>query len=273
VKSRVSTSTIALALAVIAAALSGCWAVSSTPFGGSGSAGTPVLAAAAGVRFAYQDSAQVEIFAPSGHRIFIDVWESSRLSSPPTADDILLTTHGHSDHYVDYWANSFPGQKITFEPKSIRTAEVSITTIASTHDQAIPIIEADSTDYIFVIELAGLRIAHFGDIGQDKLSAEQLARIGKIDVAFSQLRNRFSTMDALNEKGINLMNQVRPLVFIPTHCNKDIAATAARTWRAAYSTTPITLTRESLPSETTIVFMGSYAADYKTLLNLNPAGW
>jgi hypothetical protein len=34
--------------------------------------------------------------------------------------------------------------------------------------------------------MGGMRFAHFGDLGQDSLSQEQLAALGKVDVAFAQ---------------------------------------------------------------------------------------
>ena len=35
------------------------------------------------------------------------------------------------------------------------------------------------SNYIFIVDMGGLRIAHFGDIGQEYLTEEQLAALGE----------------------------------------------------------------------------------------------
>jgi L-ascorbate metabolism protein UlaG (beta-lactamase superfamily) len=259
---------------VIAATLAGCSTAGASPSSAhsSGPSSASVAASpshAPGLTIRYEENAQVELIAPSGRRILIDMWNEDALSKPATANDILLTTHSHSDHYLPDYVDSFPGEKITFEEKTIKLDDVSIVAIPALHDEG----QAIGSDYIFVIEFAGLRIGHFGDLGQDKLSDEQLAKIGKIDIAFSQLSNSFSSMDDRNQKGINLMKQVKPLVFIPTHLSLETAKIAANTWKATYATEPITLTPAQLPAETTVVFMGNQALSYGKILNLTPSSW
>jgi hypothetical protein len=271
-----TVSSLALGAAVGVVALAGCSSTTATGAPGSSSAATSSTAPSAptaGVRIAYEENAQVEIFAPSGKRVLIDVWDPTSLTAPATASDILLTTHGHTDHYSVDFESSFPGQKITFEMKSIDTADFKITTIASTHDETLPILEKEGSDYLFVVVVGGLRIAHFGDIGQDKLSDAQLSTLGKVDILITQLANTFSTMDERNKKGFNLVNQVKPPVLIPTHFTSEAATLAGQTWKGAFSTAPITVTREKLPAETTIIFMGNQADSYGTILNLKSIGW
>jgi len=47
----------------------------------------------------------------SGRRILIDVYDPTLLTSPARATDILLTTHNHSDHYLESFEQSFPGRR------------------------------------------------------------------------------------------------------------------------------------------------------------------
>ena len=129
------------------------------------------------------------------------------------------------------------------------------------------------SDYIFAIDIAGFRIAHFGDLGQSMISDGQLTRIGQIDIAFSQLYNTYSSMDADNAEGIHQMSQVKPPVFIPTHVSGDTARLASTTWKATYTTGPLTIRGSSLPSETTVVFMGKDAERYGQEFNLQPASF
>jgi L-ascorbate metabolism protein UlaG (beta-lactamase superfamily) len=273
---RGTISSIALGAVVAAATLAGCSssaATNGTPTA-STSAATPASSTAApGIKIAYEESAQIEIIRTSGHRIFIDVASPENMSTPATADDILLTTHGHNDHYVEDWANTFPGKKLNIEAGTLAADGVSVTSITSIHDEGMPYLDKGGTDYLMVIDVDGFRIAHFGDIGQDKLSEEQLAKIGKVDVLCTQLASSFSSMDDKNKKGFNLANQVKPSIVIPTHFNMEAATVAAATWKATYSSEPISLTRASLPSETTIVFMGILAESYGSIFKLKPSDW
>ena len=54
--------------------------------------------------------------------------------------------------------------------------------IASEHDSVAGTERGPNT--IFVFELDGLRVAHFGDLGQSALREEQIAAIGPLDLLF-----------------------------------------------------------------------------------------
>jgi len=151
---------------------------------------------------------------------------------------------------------------------------VSVTSIASAHDEGTAITPIGANDYIFVIEIGGFRIAHFGDIGQKELLPDQLATIGRPDIAISQLANPLSTMDENNKKGFNLMAQVKPHLIIPTHLSSATAQLASTTWHATFSSKPsISMTKGQLPTETTIVFIGNSGLSYGSLLNLTESAW
>lgn len=258
---------VALASLVCAAAVAGC---SSTGQATTSPAATssPGLAADQ-IKITFGENAQVEIVGPTGRRIMIDVWDPETLSAPPTKNDILLTTHMHDDHYIATFVSDFPGQSLTFEKGPLKLEDIAITGISALHDEG----QADGSDYIYVIDVAGFRIAHFGDLGQDKLTDEQLAAIGKVDIAFSQLSNQFSSMDDTNRKGLKLMNQVKPKLLIPTHLSGPTAQLAAAEWQATFSAGPITIRHDQLPAQTTICFAGSQAGNYASLLNLAPPSW
>ena len=84
-------------------------------------------------------------------------------------------------------------------------------------------INDNSGSVVMVIEVDGLRIAHFGDIGQDELTQDQLDRIGKIDIAFMPFDNVHSGMTLENEKGFNLASQLNSKIVIPTRYTPDTA--------------------------------------------------
>jgi L-ascorbate metabolism protein UlaG (beta-lactamase superfamily) len=92
---------------------------------------------------------------------------------------LLLVTHEHMDH------NGV--EAIGGDPTILRSTAGKlespigdVTAIASEHDEAAGTERGPNT--IFVFELDGVRVAHFGDFGQSELRPEQAAAIGKVDL-------------------------------------------------------------------------------------------
>jgi L-ascorbate metabolism protein UlaG (beta-lactamase superfamily) len=95
------------------------------------------------------------------------------------AVDLLLVTHEHLDH------NGV--EAIAGDPTILRSTAGrlqspigEVVAIASEHDEQAGTQRGPNT--IFVFELDGVRVAHFGDFGQSELRAEQAAAIGAIDL-------------------------------------------------------------------------------------------
>ena len=95
--------------------------------------------------------------------------------------DLLLVTHEHLDH------NGV--EAVSGEPAVLRSTAGKLESpigevlaIASEHDDAAGTERGPNT--IFVFNLDGLRIAHFGDFGQASLRPQQAAAIGAIDLLF-----------------------------------------------------------------------------------------
>jgi L-ascorbate metabolism protein UlaG (beta-lactamase superfamily) len=224
----------------------------------------------AGVILTYEDNAQFELVTPTGRHIYIDVVNPALFTQQPTANDILLTTHLHTDHYYRDFAEAFPGQQLIETTGKIELPDVTITSIAAGHNSSDPLLEKNGTDYIYLIEIGGLRIAHFGDIGQDALTADQLSALGKVDVAITQFDNSFSTMNATNMKGFNLMDQLQPHLVIPTaHVTIPTMKIAFERWTGYYSEDrTVTITPDNLPTGTGILALGNMAAAYNSLYSL-----
>jgi L-ascorbate metabolism protein UlaG (beta-lactamase superfamily) len=101
---------------------------------------------------------------------------------PPIANvtaDLLLVTHEHLDH------NGV--EAIVGSPTILRSTAGTlesplgeIIAIASEHDEQAGTARGPNT--IFVFELDGLRVCHFGDFGQRGLREEQAAAIGDVDL-------------------------------------------------------------------------------------------
>jgi L-ascorbate metabolism protein UlaG (beta-lactamase superfamily) len=244
-----------------------------TPTAGPTSTASPAPTATevTGITLTYGDNAQVELVTPAGRHVYIDIWNTSFLTKQPTAEDVLLTTHMHSDHYDGAFADSFPGKKIIMKMGNIQLPDVTITAMASAHLPTDPITEDAATDYLVVIAMGGLRIVHFGDIGQEALTEEQLAKIGAVDLAITQFSNSFSLMDAANRKGINLMNQVKPRLIIPTHSDRATLEIAVGLWQGFYAESrTVAIRQTALPAGTSILIMGNQnlISAYVNLFNL-----
>ncbi|MEA2348302.1 MAG: hypothetical protein QOG62_2089 [Thermoleophilaceae bacterium] len=95
--------------------------------------------------------------------------------------DLLLVTHEHMDH------NSV--EAIAGEPHVVRSTAGTHETplgevigVASEHDDVAGTQRGPNT--IFVFELDGVRVAHFGDFGQSELRPAQADAIGSVDLLF-----------------------------------------------------------------------------------------
>ena len=261
---RIAALAAGLALAAALAALTACGAGTTdgqgSPAPSAGAASPPAASPPAkGVSLRYGGNAQVELVAPGG-RVLIDVWDPSALSAPPAAGDVLLTSHDHDDHLVAEFVQSFPGKQLYIEAGKLSGAGAEIVSIPAAHSQGEPLRPRGGSDYIFVIEMGGLRIAHFGDIGQDALTPAQLRALGDVDVAITQFDNSFSQMDLENKKGFALMEQVKPRLIVPTHSSTRAVDYAANLWPVLWSDSPaVTITRARLPGETSLLVLGADA--------------
>ncbi len=155
------------------------------------------------------------ITSPQGVKVFVDA-----VSLPddllPALDDpknLFVTTHRHGDHQSGPYQDRFKGAKLVNSAGTIASGDVRIEGVASSHYDD----ELDGSNVIMVIEVAGVRIAHFGDCGQDALSPEQLKKLGKLDVMIQQFENSYSEADVVNRKGYKVLAQAAPTVVVPTH--------------------------------------------------------
>jgi L-ascorbate metabolism protein UlaG (beta-lactamase superfamily) len=103
---------------------------------------------------------------------------------PIEADDVdlLLVTHEHIDHNAVEVIGGEPQTLRATAGKHDTEAVGEVIGVASEHDEAAGTERGPNT--IFVFELDGLRVAHFGDFGQSRLREEQAAAIGAVDLLF-----------------------------------------------------------------------------------------
>jgi L-ascorbate metabolism protein UlaG (beta-lactamase superfamily) len=135
-------------------------------------------------------------------------------SYPPIAADgvdLLLVSHEHRDHNAV--------EAIAGEPAMVRslagTFETPVGTVvgvSSEHDDAAG--SARGHNSIFVFELDGLRIAHFGVFGQAALRPEQTAAIREVDLVFVPVGGG-PTIGA--EQAADIAGRVQARWIVPMH--------------------------------------------------------
>jgi hypothetical protein len=277
-KSIVHSPKLPLAMALVSVMAAACFAASPSSAPSSapashtaGATGTPVVPFKPGIAIRFEEVSQFELTLPSGRRIYIDVGDVTGVEKQPTANDVLLTTVMFAHHYDAAFATSFPGQKLVaahgeLKLDDMRALSFDASSLGGEIDHQNP------TDQMILIEAAGLRILACGDVAQEQLTADQLASIGgHIDVALCPIKDIGNNPDPTGQKMFNVLNQIRPRLLLPTHVDIDQSRKAAAQWKVTYADkAAITVTSGLLPTETTMLFLGSEAANYGAILKLTP---
>jgi hypothetical protein len=155
------------------------------------------------------------ITSMNGESVVID---TTTMPKPEVVDIkpvAMLQTHTHPDHSDPIYTNSYDVPKLMSKKGELQVGDFNIYTIPSSHSNDT--IVENGGNVIVVVEIDGLRIAHMGDIGQTKLTGDQLEQLGTIDIAFMQFENSYSDMSLQNEKGFTMIEQLNPTIVIPTH--------------------------------------------------------
>jgi L-ascorbate metabolism protein UlaG (beta-lactamase superfamily) len=136
--------------------------------------------------------------------------ESIGLRVPKLEADILLVTHGHNDHNNVKAVSGSPF--LISGPGEYEIKEVFVKGISAWHDNLSDKERGDNT--IYTIEAEGIRLCHLGDLGQKELTADQLEKIGEIDILMIPVGGIY-TISSKEASGI--MAQIEPKIIIPMH--------------------------------------------------------
>ncbi len=125
--------------------------------------------------------------------------------------ELLLITHEHVDHNG---VGAVAGEPAVLRSTAGRLQSPigEVTAIASEHDEEAGTARGPNT--IFVFELDGLRVCHFGDFGQSSLRAEQTAAIGEVDLLFLPV-GAGPTIGA--ERATEIVGSLGPRWVVPMH--------------------------------------------------------
>lgn len=175
--------------------------------------------------------------------------------------DVVLSSHDHKDHNNTGAVISTTGEKsIVFkDPGEYEVGGVVITGISSFHDDAGG--SQRGKNIIFNILLDRLNIVHLGDLGQSKLTEEQLTQIGEVDILLVPVGSVY-TIDGKAAAGI--ISQLEPKIIIPMHCKIDglkfelEGVEGFLKEMGAENVTPVpklSITKEKLPEEPGVVLL------------------
>jgi L-ascorbate metabolism protein UlaG (beta-lactamase superfamily) len=133
--------------------------------------------------------------------------------------DVVTISHEHADHnnvgLVSGRARVLRG--LTADKKGWakideKVKDIAIRTVGVYHDENRG--AERGLNAVFIFEVAGLRIAHLGDLGH-LLDDKQLSAIGSVDVVLVPVGGTF-TIDA--DRATRIVDQLRPrLVIVPMH--------------------------------------------------------
>lgn len=143
-------------------------------------------------------------------KIIIDPFDPSiglKLSSSEA--DVVLATHDHEDHNNIKAAG---GAFAVTGPGEYEIKDVSIQGIPSFHDEAEGKERGRNT--IYVIDVEGIKLCHLGDLGQNELTADQVSKIGNVDILFVPVGGVYT----IGAKGAaKVISQIEPRIVVPMH--------------------------------------------------------
>ena len=176
--------------------------------------------AAGEVSLEYVAHASFRITSPSGERILIDPFGSREwigYDYPAGIEaDAVLISHPHYDHdggisrgHDAPWSAT---TTVWREPGHYVLGDIDVLGVAGKHADPYGK-EFGQTNTIWLLEVAGLRIAHIGDNGP--ISDLAAARLGTVDIVMMPIDADYHILKEHEIRAV--LGQLRPSIVIPMH--------------------------------------------------------
>ena len=136
--------------------------------------------------------------------------EEIGLRPPRIKDSIVLTTHAHYDHNN---LEGLPeGSFLIKGPGEYEVKGIFVKGIQSFHDKNQG--QERGLNAIYAIRFEEINVCHLGDLGQDKLSEEQIEKIGDADILMIPVGGVYT----INYKeAVGIISEIEPKIVIPMH--------------------------------------------------------
>ncbi len=167
-----------------------------------------------------------EVISPAGVRVVLDPHAIENYGRISVQADLVLLSHFHNDHtQVNVVENlrqakvvpglkdeKGDGRRVEWNAVDQTLKDVRVRSVGTYHDNAGGLERGKNT--VFVLDVAGLRIVHLGDLGH-LLTPEQVRRIGEVDVLMVPVGGVY-TLNGSDAKEV--VAQLKPKRFvIPMH--------------------------------------------------------
>jgi L-ascorbate metabolism protein UlaG (beta-lactamase superfamily) len=149
--------------------------------------------------------------------ILIDPYNEEQIGLKLPKDlssDVVLSTHDHEDHNNTKGIKN-PQGGVSMVFNKVGEYEIGgaiIAGIASFHDNNEGV--ERGANIIFRINMDRLNIVHLGDLGQTKLSEDQVTQIGQVDILLIPVGSVY-TIDG--KQASEIVSQLEPRIIIPMH--------------------------------------------------------
>ncbi len=198
--------------------------------------------------------------SPAGVRVVIDPFNGDRWLGYHFPEgvqaDAVLISHPHYDHDAAYYLD--PSAPVFRRPGSYAAGDVRITGVEGAHAEPYGA-DFDRSNVVWLLEVGGLRIAHWGDNGP--LTDALKAQLGRLDIVLLPIDSTFHILKA--DQIEQILKAFAPVVVVPMHYRLPLAPELQdlgpidpfleRGDARRLNSHQVTFIREGLPAENQIV--------------------